>query len=231
MRLNRTQKIMRNFLCMALLLLIWWVLTGMQPVTPKQALRWEAQRWGLREEPEILYRETARKWNQKNVVFTADGKLGLSRTSWGIWNSYAGIGQMEEPGEVTLLYGQKVDMYLGNRSRGLYVVADIPDAAEAELSVYMKGRVTKTASKLDTVWEETYTMTACPNENNVYPFYLAQKDPDDYTEQIMFDDFFYAMKDYEITDHTYVITLTFRDAAGNTIKTDTKTYENMGWNE
>ena len=42
MKLSRTQKIIRNFLLTALLLLIRWFLGGMDPVTPKQALRWEA---------------------------------------------------------------------------------------------------------------------------------------------------------------------------------------------
>ena len=48
MKLNRKQKTLRNFLLAASLLLLWWVLTGMNPITPDQALRWKAQEWGLK---------------------------------------------------------------------------------------------------------------------------------------------------------------------------------------
>ena len=56
MKLNRKQKTLRNFLLAAALLLLWWVLTGMNPITPVQALRWQAQEWGLKETPRVVCR-------------------------------------------------------------------------------------------------------------------------------------------------------------------------------
>ena len=208
MKLNRKQKTLRNFLLAAALLLLWWVLTGMNPITPGQALRWQAQEWGLKETPRVVCRvkDGTRK---ANVVFTADDRVGLARTEWNFIASSARIDCIRPKEETTLLHmaaGYEVE---------LFAYTQVPGAAEAECSVHIR-------SDINNQWfDETYTMISPNLGSGVFAFPLEPKELKELTVQ---DTAFLELSNilrhgWDSFGGSYTITITFRDEAGTILHT------------
>lgn len=205
MKLNRKQKTLRNFLLAASLLLLWWVLTGMNPITPDQALRWKAQEWGLKETPHVVCRvkDGVRK---AHVVFTADDRVGLARTEWNLIASSARIDSIRPKEETTLLYmaaGYEVE---------LFAYTQIPGAAEAECSIHIR-------SNINNEWfDEAYTITSPHLGSGVFDFPLEPKGLT--VEDSAFLEFSNMLRQgWDSFGGNYTITITFRDETGTIIHT------------
>ena len=205
MKLNRKQKTLRNFLLAAALLLLWWVLTGMNPITPGQALRWQAQEWGLKETPHVVCR--VKDGNRKaNVVFTADGRVGLAGTEWNLIASSARIDCIRPEAETTLLHmasGYEVE---------LFACTQVPGAAEAECSVRIQSQINHEG------FDETYTMTSPNLGSGVFAFPLEPKGLT--VEDSAFLEFARMLqRGWDSFGGSYTITITFRDEAGTILHT------------
>ena len=205
MKLSRKQKTLRNFLLAAALLLMWWVLTGMNPITPGQALRWQAQEWGLKETPRVVCRvkDGTRK---AKVVFTADGRVGLAGTEWNLVASSARIYSVRPKNETTLLHlasGYEVE---------LFAYTQVPGAAEAECSVHIR-------SDINNEWfDEIYTMTSPNLGDGVFAFPMEGKGASN--EDTAFLEFAHMLqRRWDSFGGSYTVTITFRDEAGTIIHT------------
>ena len=205
MKLNRKQKTLRNFLLAAVLLLLWWVLTGMNPITPTQALRWQAQEWGLKETPRVICCTEGGKRVRK-VVFTADGQVGLAETEWNLIASSARIYSVRPQAETVVL----------SASRGyeveLFAYTEVAGAAEAECTVHIR-------SDINNEWfDETYTMTSPNLGGGVFAFPMEPKDLT--VEDTAFLELGrFLQNGWDSFSGSYTITITFRDDAGTIIHT------------
>ena len=205
MKLNRKQKTLRNFLLTAALLLLWWVLTGMNPITPVQALRWQAQEWGLKETPRVVCR--VKDGNRKaNVVFTADDRVGLARTEWNLIASSARIHCIRPKAETVLLH------MASGYDVTLFACTEVEGAAEAECSLHIRSQVNST-------WfDETYTMISPDFGGGVFSFPLEPKGLTG--EDTAFLEFSNTLRHgWDSFGGSYTITITFRDEAGTILHT------------
>lgn len=211
MRLNRKQKIVRNFLCIMLLLFAWWVLMGLNPFTTAQALRWETQQRGLKETTQVLYR-SERDRTIKNALFTADGQVGVARTEQSLFAAYANIRDIK-PCERTVFFAEE------NRDTvDVYVYTEVPNAATAECAVTLHGIVN------NEVWDGSYTMTAVANENGVFAFKMERTGKQH--EETVFWDFCNMVK-RESGDmgSRHTVSITYRDSIGNILETYEEVFE------
>ncbi len=204
MKLSRKQKTLRNFFLAAVLLLLWWVLTGMNPITPTQALRWQAQEWGLKERPRVICR--VKDGNRRaNVVFTADGQVGLAETEWNLIASYARIYSVRPQAETVVLStvrGYDVE---------LFAYTEVAGAAKAECRVHIQSDIN------NELFDETYTMTSS-NLGGVFVFPMegtgAANEDTAFLELGRF-----LQNGWDSFDGSYTITITVRDDAGTIIHT------------
>ncbi|MBQ8390356.1 MAG: hypothetical protein IJX52_05195 [Oscillibacter sp.] len=229
MRLNRKQKTARNFLLAMLILFAWWFFNGAQPMTVRQAIRWQALELGMQEPPEILSISTV-QGRQKNAVFTAEGKAVLSQVTSYIEGVDTQTYEVKELQEVTALWKQKYASLSGTIPE-LCVVAQQPGAAEAEVRLRIKDYVTvgHYTTLHEFHWDETYT-AAAKMENGVGWFYLEGKYPKEYDEnaegyvpyqaemQVLFH-LRSAIEGYEEEHFEGTLTVIIRDSGGNTLTT------------
>lgn len=217
-RLNRRQKILRNFLAAVLLVFLAWAVNDFRAPTANLALRWRAEEYGL-SAPEVLYRST---WegDQRDVVFRTEGFYGTARETRCSWLEYteSSFLLVEPEGPVVFLQESR-----GMDPEAVYVCADLPDDAGAVCALRLREIVN--GSEFD----ETYTMEAEPNAYGLYRFVLERKDPDGHLnspEGATLWEFQHAARGSVDPDFMAHVTVTFYDTGGREIHT----YEKTLWN-
>lgn len=211
-RLNRRQKILRNFLAAVLLVFLAWAVNDFRAPTANLALRWRAEEYGL-SAPEVLYRST---WegDQRDVVFRTEGFYGTARETRYSWLEYteSSFLLVEPEGPVVFLQESR-----GMDPEAVYVCADLPDDAGAVCALRLRDVVN--GSEFD----ETYTMEAAPDANGVYRFPLERKYTDgvrqEKAERLELSLLASRIRSGPKVDFNCDVTVTFYDEQGEVVHT------------
>lgn len=217
MKLSRTQKTLRNFLLAVLLLFLWWFLLGARPLTPKQAVTWEARRWGLTGEVDVLEKF------EKHAIFESDGHLGLTRMERQLHGIYCETYPVVPKEDVTLLWWVG---YTGGTPE-LFLAAQAEDAAAAEVRVRLKNDVSVGyyTQLYEFQWDEIYTAEAelkngvghlvfLPKYGEESEFYVERQ-----AEIQALNNLRAALQGYPQQKCAVEVTVILRDRSGNEVDT------------
>lgn len=217
--MKRKQKILRNFLLAALLIFAWWFLLGARPLTVKQAVTWEARRWGLEGEVHVLGEF------EKTAIFESDRHLCLARLEQELHGIYCEVYPVVPKKETTLLWKTGSTPWGGIPE--LFLVSQTGSAATAEVRLHVRNDVSvgQYATLYEFQWDEIYTaetelesgvgqMIFLPKYGEETEFYVERQ-----AETQVLNNLRAALLGYQQQDFAAEVIVILRDASGNEIDT------------
>ena len=218
MKLSRGQKTLRNFILAALLIFMWWFLLGARPLTVKQAVTWEARRWGLAGEVHVL------GTFEKTAVFESSGHLGLARLERELHGIYCEAYPVTQKKETTLLWKTGSTPWGGIPELFLVTQAEAA-AADVRLRLRNDVSVGQYTTLHEFQWDEIYS-TESKLENGVgqlifFPKYGEETEfyVERQAETQVLNNLRAALLGYQQQDFAAEVTVILRDASGNEIDT------------
>ena len=216
--MKRKQKILRNFLLAVLLIFAWWFLLGARPLTVKQAVTWEARRWGLTGEVHVL------GTFEKTAVFESSGHLGLARLERELHGIYCEAYPVTPKKETTLLWKTGYTPWGGIPELFLVTQTEVV-AAEVRLRLRNDVSVGYYTTLREFQWDEIYTaetelesgvgqMIFFPKYGEETEFYVERQ-----AETQVLNNLRAALLGYQQQDFAAEVTVILRDASGNEIDT------------
>ena len=208
--MKRKQKIIRNILAVAALLLLTWAVQGFPALTTKQAVEWRVREYGIEERAEILYLSDWDETNRRDVIFRVGEMLGVTNVRKNAWHRTAGEIRIREAQSLTILYQTgRVD------PTAILLWCGVDGAVEAECVVNIHGMLNHE------IYDETYEMRAAA-EGRVFRFPIVPKGtrfPNDHDELVMLWDFQNAADGQVDLDSRHTVTVAVKEESGNVLET------------
>jgi len=215
--MKRKQKILRNFSLAALLIFAWWFLLGARPLTVKQAVTWEARRWGLAGDMEVLREETQKLY--RDTVYRGDSHVGLSRLEKSLCGYTVRTYDVQPQKKVNFLWLQMYGFYTGEIPV-LCLVSEAENAVTAEVQLHVQARTVLPYDQIaeEVLWDEIYTASA-ELENGAGWLRFSEKTPGGAAETQVMYSLCEALGGYKPDDVSVRLTAILRDASGKKIDT------------
>lgn len=220
-RLPRKWRVVRNLVCIVLLLLFIWCALGIPVLTAERAFR-RAEQANLKEPSEIIYRME----EDNNVCFVGKGTdeylIGRFSSS-GFYGWNGSVQYWEKTGKATLVPFQSHGAGYSSQEMLLFYEIDGVARGEVDLTVSDEG----TFNNVPYSFSEAYTIQFEPAGDGVLTGWLNAKTPDDdswesYVERRALRKIFDEYEKLPIEIRLY-------DSEGKLVLQETKEYSYPGW--